>query len=196
MTSSLRWTLLTTVGLSCGISLGLLLQDPLEAILGMILVTPAVTLIVGATLGTAQWLELRRHLETSYRWLIATAAGLGAGLAAGVVAVEVLGQALLGHPLRLLSLGPIAQAGNMLLVGFIAGALLGLVQRSLVRALPRAWPLTSGMGLGLGLCLGALLAHAVAGAITSVSGFVVLVVSTGLVLGTCTTHPVRRLTAA
>ena len=178
-------------GLAAGIALGLLLQDPIEALVGMILVTPAVTLLVGATLGAAQWVELRRHLARAHRWLLATAVGLGAGLAAGVVAVEIGGQALLGHPLRLLALGPWAQSACMLMVGALAGALLGLVQRASLRTLPRAWPLVSALGLALGLAGGALLAHALAGAITSPAGFALLVLGAGLVLGACTRGAVR-----
>lgn len=191
MNASTRWTLLTTVGLSLGIALGVLLQEPIEALVGMILVTPVVTALVGGSLGAAQWLELRRHLGTSNRWLAATAVGLGAGLAGGVVAVEVVGQALLGHPLRLLTLGAMAQAASMLVVGLIAGALLGLVQRGAVRALPGIWPLVSAAGLGLGLALGSLLANALAGALATIPGFVLLVLSAGLILGTCTRRIVR-----
>lgn len=191
MNASSRWILLTAVGLSLGIALGVLLQEPIEALVGMILVTPVVTALVGGSLGAAQWLELRRHLEASNRWLVATAVGLGAGLAGGVVAVEVVGQALLGHPLRLLTLGTVAQAASMLVVGLIAGALLGLVQRGAVRALPRIWPLISAAGLGLGLALGSLLANAFTGALASIPGFVLLVLTAGLILGTCTTRIVR-----
>jgi hypothetical protein len=191
-TRSLRWTLLTAAGLSLGILLGLSLQDPLEAIVGMILITPVVTGIVGMSLGAAQWLELRRHLARAHRWLLATAVGLGAGLAAGVVAVEVTGRAILGHPLRLLQLGAPAQTASLLVVGFLAGALLGGVQRLAVRALPRTWPLVSGVGLGLGLALGGVAAHLVAGSLTSTAGLVALVLASGLVLGACTTRVLRH----
>jgi hypothetical protein len=190
--SSLRWTLLSMAGLAGGIALGVTLQEPIEAIVGMILVTPAVTLLVGAALGAAQWVELRRHLARAHRWLLATAVGLGAGLAGGVVAVEVVGQALLGHPLRLLTMGAWAQSASMFVVGALAGALLGLVQRASLRALPRAWPLVSGLGLAVGLAAGSLVAHALAGAITSVAGFALLVLCAGLVLGACTRGAVRQ----
>ena len=190
--SSLRWTLLTAAGLSFGILMGLLLQDPLEPIVGMILITPVVTGIVGTILGAAQWLELRRHLAKGYRWLLATALGLGSGLAVGVVAVEVAGGAVLGRPLRLLQLGAPAQTLSLLVVGFLAGALLGGVQRLAVRALPKKWPLVSGLGLGLGLALGGGVAHLLAGSITSMVGLGALVLSSGLILGGCTTGALRR----
>lgn len=189
--SSIRWTVVTGLGLALGIAMGVLLQDPIEAVFGMILVTPIVTVLVGATLGTAQWLELRRRLGAAHRWLLATAVGLGGGLAVGVVAVEVIGEQILGHPVRLLASGPAAQAMSMLIVGFIAGSLLGLIQRAFVRSLGRRWPLASGLGLGLGLAVGSLLANAVAGTLTSLAGFIVLVLCAGFALGSFTTRAVR-----
>jgi hypothetical protein len=108
-----------------------------------------------------------------------------------VVAVEVVGQALLGHPVRLLSLGPAAQSLSMLIVGAIAGALLGALQRAWVRDLPRAWPALSAAGLGGGLGAGAALANGTAGAITTPLGFALLVVTTGIALGVSTRGAVR-----
>jgi hypothetical protein len=189
--STLRWTLLTGLGLALGIVLALLLQDPIEAVVGMVLVTPAVTLLVGAVLGAAQWVELRRHLRSAGRWLPATTVGLGAGLATGVVAVEVVGQALLGRPMRLLTLAPLPQVACLLLVGAIAGGLLGLIQRLWIRDLPRLWPLLSGVGLGLGLAVGGVLANSVFGTITAPPGLALLVVSGGLVLGGWTRRATR-----
>src|SRR5436305_2804795 len=83
-----RWTLLTMLGLAVGLAAGLLLGGPIGAVVGMILVTPAVTGIVGAALGTSQWLALRRRLAHARWWIAASAAGLGLGLAAGVTLVE------------------------------------------------------------------------------------------------------------
>ena len=189
--SSIRWTVVTGLGLALGIAMGVLLQDPIEAIFGMILLTPVVTVLVGAMLGAAQWMELRRHFQAAHRWLLATAIGLGGGLTVGIVAVEVIGQQILGHPVRLLASGPAAQAMSMLIVGFIAGSLLGLIQRAFVRSLDRRWPLASGLGLGLGLSIGSLLANAFAGTLTSLAGFIVLILCAGFALGSFTTRAVR-----
>ena len=64
-----RWTLLTMLGLAVGLAAGLLLGAPVEAVVGMILVTPVLTAIVGAALGTSQWLALRRKLAHSRWWI-------------------------------------------------------------------------------------------------------------------------------
>jgi hypothetical protein len=161
----------------------------------MILVTPAVTVLVGLLLGVGQWFEVRRHLEASHRWLLATAIGLGAGLAIGVVVVELVGQLVLGRPLRLMALSPVPQSLNMLTVGLIAGAMLGCAQRLWMRALPPRWPLFSALGLGVGLALGSVIANALAGAISTPAGFALLVTCTGMVLGICT-RSIARSSAA
>jgi hypothetical protein len=190
-----RWPLFTSLGLAAGIGAGLLLQRPIEAIVGMILVTPAVTVLVGLLLGVGQWFEVRRHLRASHRWLLATALGLGAGLAVGVVAVELVGQLVLGSPLRLMSLSPVPQSLNMLVVGAIAGAMLGAAQRLWVRDLPPRWPLFSALGLGLGLALGSVVANALAGAISTPAGFALLVAFAGMILG-ISTRSITRLSVA
>ena len=54
--STMRWSLLTMAGLAAGVLAALLLGEPLEAVVGMILITPALTCLVGAILGAGQWL--------------------------------------------------------------------------------------------------------------------------------------------
>jgi hypothetical protein len=187
---SLRWAALTACGLAAGIGMALVLQDPVEALVGMILLTPVLTLVVGASLGASQWLELRSRLESSGRWITATALGLGIGLAVGIVAIEVVGQALLGHPVRLLQQTPLARAVAMLIVGFVSGGVLGAAQLLLFRKkLTAIWPLLSACGLGLGFAAGSLLAQVVAGGIASATGAAVLVVTAGVFLGMLTARP-------
>ena len=178
-----RWPLLTSVGLAAGVAAALVLQRPIEALVGMILVTPVVTLLVGLAMGASQWLEVRRSHRHATRWLLVTAVGLGGGLTLGVVAAEVAGQMLLGRPLRLLSLAPFAQAVSMLFVGALAGGTLGLAQRLSMRDLPARWPLVSAVGLGAGLSIGSALATTLLGALTSPAGVAVLAIVAGAVLG-------------
>jgi hypothetical protein len=45
------------------------------ALHGSVLKEVCVGLLFGATLGTAQWFELRRHLESSYLWILANSLG-------------------------------------------------------------------------------------------------------------------------
>lgn len=189
---SWRWVALTATGLLAGIALGLVLQDPLEALVGMILVTPVVTALVGASLGLAQWIELRRRLAGAAGWLVATTLGLGAGLAAGIVVVEVAGQALLGEPMRLFRLDLLPRTVGLFVVGLLAGGVLGLAQGVVLRRSQpgvRHWALLSALGLGLGFSLGSLLAEALAGGIASPFGGVILVLCAGAFLGGFTRRP-------
>lgn len=189
---SWRWVALTATGLLAGIALGLVLQDPLEVLVGMILVTPAATALVGASLGLAQWIELRRRLRGAAWWLAATTLGLGAGLAVGVVAVELAGQALLGEPMRLFRLDPLPRTVGLFVVGLLAGGVLGLAQGAVLRRNQvgiRRWVLLSALGLGLGFSLGSLVAEALAGGIASPLGGVILVVCAGALLGGFTRRP-------
>jgi hypothetical protein len=101
----------------------------------------------------------------------------------GVVAAEVAGQILLGRPLRLLSLGPLAQTVSMLFIGAVAGGTLGLAQRFCIRGLPAKWPLVSALGLGAGLSVGTAAATTLLGALSSPAGVAVLALIAGAVLG-------------
>ena len=55
--TTVRWTLLTMLGLTAGIAAGFLLDRPIEAVVGMMLVTPVLTFQAGAILGTTQWFQ-------------------------------------------------------------------------------------------------------------------------------------------
>jgi hypothetical protein len=198
-TASLRWTAVTTLGLASGVSLALALQNPIEALVGMILVTPALTLLAGAVLGAVQWIELRHRLRSAGRWLLSTALGLGIGLAVGAVTVEVVGQLLLGHPVRLLQLEAAGRALSFLILGLISGACLGLIQRLLLRktsCLPRNWPLLTAAGLGLGFPAGSLLADLLLNDFASTAGLLILVLVAGAVLGAFTARPFSRTALA
>lgn len=194
--ASLRWIALSALGLSAGVGIALALQDPIAALVGMVLVTPVLTLLAGSILGAAQWIELRRHLELAGRWLLSTALGLGTGLAAGAVLVEVGGELLTGRPMRILQLEPLPRALSFLVLGVVSGLCLGLAQRLMTRrTLPSNWPLLSACGLGLGFPAGSLLADTILPGLASPAGFVALVVVSGAVLGSFTARPLTRATA-
>src|SRR6266853_1676115 len=76
----IRWTLLTMVGLAAGIVTAVLLDRPIEAVVGMMLVTPILTFGAGAILGASQWLQLRSMIDHTKLWMLATCIGLGVGL--------------------------------------------------------------------------------------------------------------------
>ena len=199
MTSaSLRWIALSALGLSAGVGVALALEDPIGAVVGMVLVTPALTLLAGGILGAVQWIELRRHLELAGRWLLSTALGLGTGLAAGAVLVEVGGELLTGHPMRILQLEPMPRAVSFLVLGVVSGLCLGFAQRLMLRKalLPRNWPILSACGLGLGFPAGSLVADTVLSGLASPAGLITLVLVAGAALGTFTARPLTRAAAA
>ena len=196
--ASLRWIALSALGLSAGVGTAVVLEGPIGALVGMVLVTPALTLLAGVVLGAVQWIELRRHVELAGRWLLSTALGLGIGLAAGIVFLEVVGELVTGQPMRLLQQGPAARALSFLILGAISGLCLGFAQRLMLRRtpyLPSNWPLLSACGLGLGFPAGSLLADTVLSGLTSPAGLIVLVVVSGAVLGSFTARPLARAAA-
>jgi len=85
--------------------------------------------ITGAVIGTGQWAVLRRR-GGSPRWIIATAGGLGVGLAAGA--------ALVGYETSL---------GALVAMGAVSGAAVGLAQSASFAPLRRhglTWTLATG----------------------------------------------------
>lgn len=195
--ASLRWIALSALGLSAGVGIALAVEDPVGALVGMVLVTPALTLLAGSILGAAQWIELRRHFELAGRWLLSTALGLGTGLAAGAVLVEVVGELLTGRPMRILQLEPMPRAFSFLVLGVVSGLCLGLTQRLMLRraALPANWPLLSACGLGLGFPAGSLVADTLLSGLATPAGLIALVLVAGAALGGFTARPLTRAAA-
>jgi hypothetical protein len=189
-----RWVAACTAGIVVGMAAALLAGRPVEAVVGMMLVTPVLTLLVGASLGTSQWLELRRVLRRAAWWIPATCAGLGVGLAAGVVAVEQIGTLVAGHRPHLLALGLGLRTLSLVAVGAIAGLCLGLAQGIVLRREApsvRAWAVRSAAALGAAFGL-ASLAVVAAGDLGSPRGFAVFVTVAGLLLGVGTARPLLR----
>ena len=195
----LRWTLLSALGLSLGIVVALVLGDPIGAVVGMILVTPVLTGLVGAVLGTSQWLVLRRRIASSRWWIPASAAGLGIGLTAGVVLVEQVGRALTGGQVSIGSLDSATRALSMAVVGLVSGICLGAAQRLVLRSrsdIGGHWLGMSTLGLGTALVVGSLAADFLFGGLASPVGFVGFVLVAGLVAGAITSRPLVRMTDA
>lgn len=91
-------------------------------------------LIAGAGIGTAQW-ALLRHRNISPRWIVATALGLGAGLAAGA--------AIVSYRTDITSLA-VMGAVSGLAVGIAQGATLATAKRTL------GWIVVTGALFALG----------------------------------------------
>jgi hypothetical protein len=191
-----RWSLLTMVGLAAGILAALVLGDPIEAVVGMMLVTPALTLLVGAVLGTSQWLDLRRRVGHAGAWIPATCLGLGVGLALGVVLVEQVGRLLTGGQISIVRIGVGPRALSMATVGLVAGLCMGLAQWLGVlrrHGSPAGrWIGVSALALGVAFPASSLIVDALLGGIASPAGVISLVLLSGLFFGAGTARAIAR----
>jgi hypothetical protein len=192
----IRWMLLSAAGLAGGLIAALALGAPIQAVVGMMLVTPILTGMVGAALGTSQWVLLRRRLASARWWIPASAAGLGLGLALGVVLVEQTGRAITGGQVHVATLGSLARALSMTVVGLVSGAALGAAQWLVLRsrrAVARSWFLVSTLGLGAALLTASLATDLLFGGLRSPLGLAGFVLVAGLVAGAVTSKAVVRL---
>jgi hypothetical protein len=192
-----RWTLLTMLGLAAGIVAGVLLDRPVEAIVGMMLVTPILTFLAGAVLGTSQWLQLRSLFDHTRLWVLATCVGLGIGLALGVVTVEKVGGLLAGHRLNLFHLSVLGRAVSFAVLGIITGVSVGTVQWIIVlrrQFQSRNWIATSAASLGVAFSLSSLIVDGLVGGIATPLGVIIFVLLAGLIFGVGTARPLLRAT--
>jgi hypothetical protein len=179
--------------------LGLGLSAPIEAVVGMMLVTPVVLTIAGSVLGTSQSWALCRFGRAGVLWVAATAVGLGVGMTLGIVAVETIGRALSGQQARLVTLSPMGRFWGLGLVGVISGLAVGLAQQAVVRKgaiVSGPWVLWCTVGFGLGLPGGGLAADILLGGLRSPAGFALFLVVAGLVTGLVTAGGAGRVTGA
>lgn len=191
-----RWSLLTMAGLAAGVLAALVLGEPIGAVVGMILVTPALTLLVGAILGTSQWLDVRHRVARARAWIPATCLGLGAGLAVGVVIVELTGRFLTGEQLHVVGLGVGTRALSLLVVGLTAGLCMGAAQWLAVlrrHGSPASrWIGVSSLALGLSFSTSSLIVDALLGGLASPVGVVSLLLLTGLLFGAGTARALPK----
>lgn len=196
----LRWTLSSAAGLVVGLAAAVALGAPIETVVGAMLMTPILTGIVGAVFGTSQWVLLRRRLENARWWIPASAAGLGIGLAGGVVLVEQVGRALTGGQVNVRLLSVPARAGSMAVVGLVSGLALGAAQWWVLRRqqprTARAWLWGSTLAFTVSLFVSSLLADLVFGGLTAPPGFISFVLAAGLLAGALTANQAARLGSA
>src|SRR6266571_2354764 len=191
----LGWTPITAVGLGAGMVAGLILGGPIAAVVGMMLVTPAVTCLVGGVLGLSQLHHMRSLVARPYQWVVASCVGLGAGLALGVVVVEQGVRVLTGHAMNVARVGVLGRALSFAVVGTISGLLLGVTQslvlrRSAVRV--HGWASATVFALGLGFPLSSLPVDTLLGGVVSPRGVVAFVLLADLFLGAVTLRPLRH----
>lgn len=136
------WMIAGVTGL--GVGLGLLVAlikplAPLSSILNSTTVVVMAGAVVGASLGAAQWLVLRRHLPRAGWWVLATFLGMAVGFALVNVNFDPM---------------------DIITPGFVVGAPLGTTQWLVLRRhIPRAgwWVLAT---LGFTVCFYSALAFA------------------------------------
>ena len=189
-----RWTLLTMLGLAAGIATALLLDRPVEAVVGMMLVTPILTFVAGAILGASQWLQLRSLLSHTRLWVLATCIGLGVGLALGVVTVENVGRLLAGHRPNLFHLSVLWRAASLAALGLITGCALGAAQWLMVlrRQASLTWIVKSAASLAIAFSLSSLVVDGLLGDISSAPGAISFVLLAGAIFGAGTARPLLR----
>ena len=183
-----RWTVLCGLGLAGGLAVGLGLAAPVEAIVGMMLVTPVTLALAGSMFGAAQWLALGRNPRFGASWVATSGIGLGIGMTIGIVLVEILGQAMTGEPMRLQALDMLGRLGGLTFIGAFAGLGLGAAQWLTLRPaapLARRWIVLCVAGFGAGLPAGSLAAELVGG-LQSPVGFAAFLGVAGLTLGVFT----------
>ena len=193
----LRWTLLTMFGLAAGVVSALILESPIDAVVGMMLVTPVLTLLAGAVLGASQWLQLRSLLSQTRLWILATCVGLGIGLALGVVTVEQFGRLLTGHRPHVIQLSVFARAISFAILGSITGLSVGATQWIVVlrrHLQARKWIATSAVSLGIAFSSSSLIVDAVIGGIAHPLGLIGFLLLAGLIFGVGTAQPLLRAT--
>ena len=190
-----RWTLLTMVGLAAGIVAAILLDRPIEAVVGMMLVTPILTLVAGAILGSSQWFQLRALLKHARLWVLATCVGLGVGLVFGVVTVEKVGTLLAGHRPRLMHLSPLQRALSFAVLGIITGVWVGAVQWFAVlrrQFKSSSWIPISAVSLGVAFSVSSLIVDGLLGGIASPLGVIFFVLLAGFMFGVGTARPLLQ----
>jgi len=186
---NLQWVGLTALGLVAGLALALPLGVPIFAVFGAMAGTPIVLSIVGLSLGTAQWPIIRRHVSSSWWWVIVSALGMAVGLTAGVILVEQIGRALVGSPVNFRMLGVAARAASFGTIGFMGGASLGVAQWLVLRRHAPScgrWIRVNAWSLGVGLACGSLLADTLVAKSGSLASIGILLLIGSGVAGACT----------
>jgi hypothetical protein len=181
----LAWITLTAVGWTVGLGAGLLLGAPIQLVVGMMLVTPAVTCLAGGVLGAGQWLALRRWRGTGW-WIPATAIGLGVGLTIGVTLVEQLGRWLSGGPVNVARLTTAGRVGSFAVIGLVTGTTLGAAQWLVLRHTAQrsgVWIVSTIVAITAGLVGPSLVADTLFGGVTLPSGFGAFVLLSGCTIG-------------
>ena len=193
---SARWVILCGLGLGAGLFVGLALASPIGAIVGMMLVTPVILAIAGSMFGAVQWVAIWRHPRVALLWISASALGLALGMTLGIVLVEMLGRAITGEQVRLLTIGPWGRVVGLAGIGTMTGLAVGTIQWLALRrysVLGRQWIALCAAGFGVGLPLGGLVGGVLPGGLQSGAGAATFLCLSGLVVGALTVKGAVRM---
>ncbi|MEQ1903781.1 MAG: hypothetical protein ABL888_06330 [Pirellulaceae bacterium] len=190
-----RWTLFSCFGLAAGIALALSVADPVEKLVGMMLVTPVVLFVAGIVLGGSQWLAIWRLHRKGFAWIVATGIAVGIGMTLGIVVVEIVGRAITGTQMRLFGGSAITRTISLLVIGLFTGLSVGVSQWVVMRQQLRGsnWILLTTLAFTIGFPSGALAAGLVPGGLLNIMGFGLFVSITGFIVGVVTALPARRI---
>jgi len=192
----LRWVLFSTVGLGTGLATGLGVAGPIEALVGMMLVTPVMLALAGSVFGASQWLAIWRWHRAGVVWVAASAVALGVGMTFGIVVVEMAGRAITGQQVRLFSIDPAGRILSLAVIGTLTGLAVGAAQRLALRpygTTPGSWIVRCAAAFGVGLPGGALAADLLLGGLQTAAGFVTFLGVAGLIVGIVTLRPAERI---
>jgi hypothetical protein len=119
------WAVASVIGGMVGVALGLVLGDTLHPLLatvgaarpaapggtwGSALPVVAAGAVIGVTMGSAQWLVLRRYVRSAGWWIVGSGLGWMAGLGLGSGAIDA-----------------VTLLGSLLIVGIVSGVTTGSV---------------------------------------------------------------------
>jgi hypothetical protein len=125
-----------------GLATGLGLAGPVEALVGMMLVTPVILALAGSVFGASQWLAVWKWHRAGVGWIVASAVALAVGMTLGIVVVELAGRAITGEQVRLFSIDPVGRVLSLAVVGTLTGLAVGAAQRLALRpyrTAPGSW---------------------------------------------------------
>ena len=189
-----RWPLFSSFGLTAGIALALTVADPVEKLVGMMLVTPIMFVAAGTVFGGSQWLAVWRSHRRGLAWIIATGISVGVGMTLGLVVVETVGRAITGEPMRFFSATAIERTIGLSVIGLLTGLAVGLSQWIVMRRHLRGlyWVLISAFAFMVGFPVGAIAASLLTG-LQGIAGLVLFLSISGFIVGMITAWPARRM---
>ena len=192
----IRWVLFSAVGLGVGLTVGLGLAGPVEALVGMMLVTPIILALAGSVFGASQWLAFWKWHRAGAVWIAASAVAVGLGMTLGIVVVEMAGRAITGEQVRLFSIDALGRSLSLAVIGGFTGLAVGVAQRLALRpygAAPGSWIVHCASAFGVGFPGGALAADLLLGGLQTAAGFAAFLGVAGLIVGIVTARAAKRI---